>query len=455
MSDTSALDVERYIDEAGFTPFHWLLLLLCFLVILLDGYDMAAIAYVAPSLLEEWGLQKAQLGPAMSAALFGLAFGALLAGPLADRIGRKPAVVVSVLFFGAGSLATAWAFSIGSLTALRFATGLGLGAAMSNAITLLAEYCPSHRRTMAVSAMLCGFPLGAGAGGFCAGYLIPAFGWRSVLLAGGVAPLLLCVLLAWLMPESVRYMVLKGHASERVRAVLARIRREPLAHVQRFVIGEQAAGGRSAVMAIVTRPYRLGTLLLWFCCFMSMLVFYMIVNWMPLLLKEAGLPVRQFAQISALFPLGGGVGSILIGWLMDRREPNKVLALVYLAAGLLAYCVSHAVGNVGQTVLLGSLVFMMGFMSGGGQSALSSLAAGFYPTHCRATGVGGMLGIGRFGAISGVLAGAELLRQQWNGASIFSVLLVPAWLVCAALLLKYYSSVKHRPDEGLLTAQAR
>ncbi|WP_411753740.1 MFS transporter [Serratia sp. (in: enterobacteria)] len=448
MSHPTSLDIEAFIDRTRFSPFQWLLLLLCFLVIFMDGYDMAAIAYVAPSLLAEWGLQKAELGPAMSAALFGLAFGSLLSGPLADRIGRKPAVIYSVLLFGVFSLATAWSSSIGSLTVLRFVTGLGLGAAMPNAITLLSEYCPSKRRTMIVSAMLCGFPLGAAAGGLLAGYLIPSFGWRSVLVVGGVVPILLCGILPWVLPESVRYMVLKGYPNARIRAILRRVKSDGMEQVEHFVIAEKIADGHSAIRAILTSPYRTITGLLWLSCFMSMLVFYMIVSWMPLLLQEAGLEVQQFSHISALFPLGGGVGSILIGWVMDRREPNKVLAFAYLIAGLLAYGVGLAVGNVNQTLILGSLVFFMGFASGGGQSALASLAASYYPTSCRATGVGSMYGVGRFGAIAGVLSGAELLRYQYPASTIFSLLLVPAWLVCLALMLKYYSG---RRRELLLT----
>jgi AAHS family 4-hydroxybenzoate transporter-like MFS transporter len=445
MPNPTSLDIEAFIDRTTFSPFQWLLLLLCFLVIFMDGYDMAAIAYVAPSLLDDWGLQKAELGPAMSAALFGLAFGSLLSGPLADRIGRKPAVIYSVLLFGAFSLATAWSSSIGSLTVLRFVTGLGLGAAMPNAITLLSEYCPSKRRTMIVSAMLCGFPLGAAAGGLLAGYLIPVFGWRSVLVVGGVVPILLCGVLPWVLPESVRYMVLKGYPNASIRAILRRVKSEGMEQIEHFVIAEKIADGHSAIRAILTAPHRTITGLLWLSCFMSMLVFYMIVSWMPLLLKEAGLAVQQFSHISALFPLGGGVGSILIGWVMDRREPNKVLAFTYLLAGLLAYGVGLAVGNVDQTLILGSLVFFMGFASGGGQSALASLAASYYPTSCRATGVGSMYGVGRFGAISGVLAGAELLRYQFPATTIFSLLLIPAWLVCLALMLKYYSGRRREP----------
>lgn len=444
------LNVEALIDEAGFSRYQWLILLLCFLVMFLDGYDLAAVAYIVPSLMEQWGLSKPQLGQALSAALFGLAIGALLAGPLADRLGRKPALLWSVLLFGLGSLVTAWADGLNTLTVYRLLTGIGLGAALPNTITLLSEYAPTRQRAMLVSAMLCGFPLGAGAGGLCAGWLIPLYGWQSLMLLGGVVPLLLCLLLWWRMPESVRYLVARQASPEVIRRILLRIVHSPaLLQAQSFSLGEQAAGAQnsSSLREVLSRPLAAGTLLLWLCCFMSMLVYYMGVNWMPLLLKEAGLSLQQFSVISALFPIGGGVGSIVVGWAMGRWESNKILAGTYLAAGLLAWAVGNAVGHGEQSWLLGSLVFCMGFASGGGQSALSSMAAGFYPTHCRATGVGSMLGVGRFGAISGVLLGAELLRQHIAPGQIFTALLIPAALVCMALLLKYVLYQRQRPLE--------
>jgi AAHS family 4-hydroxybenzoate transporter-like MFS transporter len=187
------------------------------------------------------GAEQAPAGPGLSAALFGLAIGALLAGPLADRLGRKPALLWSVLLFGLGSLVTAWADSLGTLTVYRLLTGIGLGAALPNTITLLSEYAPARHRAMLVSAMLCGFPLGAGAGGLCAGWLIPLYGWPSLMLLGGIVPLLLCLLLAWKMPESVRYLVARQASTEHIRRILQRISvtRGP---GPRFSLGEQTAG---------------------------------------------------------------------------------------------------------------------------------------------------------------------------------------------------------------------
>ena len=167
--------------------FQWLIFALCFCVVLLDGFDTAAIGYIAPSLVTEWGVERPALAPVLSAALFGLAFGALSSGPLADRLGRKTVLVGSVLVFGLACLASAFSADLTQLVVWRFVTGLGLGAAMPNAVTLMSEYCPDGRRATLTNAMFCGFPLGAAFGGFLAAWMIPHWGWRSVLVLGGIA----------------------------------------------------------------------------------------------------------------------------------------------------------------------------------------------------------------------------------------------------------------------------
>lgn len=433
----AALDVDRFIDQSRLGPFHAVLLTLCFLVMFADGYDLAALSYIAPALMEQWGLSKPQLGQALSAALFGLAGGALLGGPLADRLGRKPAVIASTLLFDVGSLLTAAADSLNALTIYRLFTGIGLGAALPNTITLLSEYSPARRRALLVSAMLCGFPLGAGTGGLCAGWLIPSYGWRAPLWLGGVFPLLLALALYRWLPESVRYLAARRRSVNEIKARLRRLAATPeLEQAVAFRLGDDGDAPRAGLRAVLSRPLTAGTLLLWLSCFMSMLIYYLVVNWMPLLLKEAGLSLSRFAWISALFPLGGGVGSILLGWWMGRAEPHRLLAANFAVAGLLAWAIGAAVAQGEQGGQLGLLVFCMGFASGGGQSALASLSAAFYPTRCRASGVGGMYGVGRGGAIFGVLAGAELMRQQVRPDWIFSMLLLPAALIAVALLFK-------------------
>jgi len=176
MAPARSIDVQSFLDEHPFSPFQWMVFALCFCVVLLDGFDTAAIGYIAPSLITEWGVERAALAPVLSAALFGLAAGALSSGPLADRFGRKAVLTASVLLFGLACLASSFSGTLNQLVVWRFITGLGLGAAMPNAVTLMSEYCPGARRATLTNAMFCGFPLGAAFGGFLAAWMIPNFG---------------------------------------------------------------------------------------------------------------------------------------------------------------------------------------------------------------------------------------------------------------------------------------
>ncbi|MEK7319441.1 MAG: aromatic acid/H+ symport family MFS transporter [Pseudomonadota bacterium] len=434
-SATSTLDVQSLIDSQRFSAYQWLILVLCFLIVAVDGFDTAAMGYVAPALVQDWGIEKSSLGPVMSAALFGLAFGAIFAGPMADRVGRKKVLVLSVFFFGACSLATAFAPTIWWLTVLRFLTGLGLGAAMPNAVTLMSEYAPARRRAVLVNTMFCGFPLGSAAGGFFAAAIIPQFGWHSVLVFGGVVPLVLAVVLVTTLPESVRYMVVRQYPADQIRQVLARVTGARMDGASAFTISEAAPASSSAIGTVLAPRYRLGSTMLWLTYFMGLVIFYLLTSWMPTLMKDAGFSLQRASFLTALFPLGGGIGTIAAGWFMDRFNPNKVIAITYALTGVLIYAVGQVASR--DQVVLGVLIFLAGTAMNGAQSSMPSLAAAFYPTQGRATGVAWMLGIGRFGGITGALLGAELLRLHLGFDVIFTLLAIPAFAATAALVAKH------------------
>jgi len=430
----ASVDIQTFLNEHRFSSYQWLIFAMCFFIVLLDGFDTAAIGYIAPSLIKEWGVSKPDLAPVLSAALFGLAAGALLAGPLADRLGRRVMLVTSVSIFGLACLASAFSGSLTELTVLRFLTGVGLGAAMPNAVTLMSEYCPAQRRAVLTNAMFTGFPLGAAFGGFLAAWMIPLFGWRSVLVLGGVVPLVLVALQVFLMPESVRYMVAKQYATERIQAVLSRIAGEAV-QATRFTLTETraAAEGKSGLALVLSRSYAVGSLMLWLAYFMGLVIFYALVNWMPLLLKDAGIDPKTATLISALFPLGG-VGAVFFGWLMDRFNGNRLIAIGYFLTAFSVFAIGQTAGQgLGLLVLV---VFVAGTLMNTAQSSLPALAAGFYPTAGRATGVSWMLGIGRFGGIAGSFLVAELARRQLGIDLIFTVVAVPGILAAAALLFK-------------------
>lgn len=429
-----AVDVQRLIDDHPLSGWQWVVFALCFFVVLLDGFDTAAIGYIAPSLIKDWGVTKPMLAPVLSAALFGLAAGALLSGPIADRLGRKRVLTVTVLIFGVATLASAFATNLTELSVLRFITGLGLGAAMPSAVTLMSEYCPTARRSTLTNLMFCGFPLGAAFGGFLAAWMIPQWGWQSVLVLGGIAPLVLTVGLLTLLPESVRFMVTRRQPVERIRAALARIAGPQVHQIERFTLSETrvVTNERGGLAQVLARSYRLGTLMLWLAYFMGLVIFYALINWMPLLFKEAGIEPRTATLISALFPLGG-VGAVFFGWLMDRVEPNRIVALGFALTSVAVWAIGQLTGNVGALVVG---VFLAGALMNTAQSSLPALAAAFYPTNARATGVAWMLGIGRFGGIVGSLLVAQLSAMQADIGTVFAVLAVPGAIAALALWIK-------------------
>ena len=429
---SAALDVQAVINDHPFSPFQWFIFAVCFVIVLFDGFDTAAIGFIAPSLIGEWGISRPALAPVLSAALFGLAAGALLAGPLSDRLGRRVMLLISVGIFGAACLASGYAGTLTELTALRFVTGLGLGAAMPNTVTLMSEFCPDKRRAAIVNLMFCGFPLGAAFGGFLAAWMIPTFGWRSVLHLGGVAPLVLLVLLFVLLPESVRYMVAKKQSPEKIRRTLARITGTPIEAAE-FVATEPAgASGQEGIRLVLSREYLVGSVMLWIAYFMGLVIFYASINWMPILLKEAGLTPKSATLISALFPLGG-IGAVVCGVLMDKFNANRVIAICYALTAISVYGIGQAVGNVGLLVVV---VFLAGVLMNTAQSSMPALAAAFYPTKGRGTGVAWMLGIGRFGGIAGSFLVAELTRLQVGFSGIFAIVAVAGLVSCVALSIK-------------------
>ncbi|MDF9617556.1 MFS transporter [Pseudomonas entomophila] len=428
------LDVQTFINDQPLSRYQWRVVILCFLIVFLDGLDTAAMGFIAPALSQEWGIDRASLGPVMSAALIGMVFGALGSGPLADRFGRKGVLVAAVLVFGGFSLASAYASNVDQLLVLRFLTGLGLGAGMPNATTLLSEYTPERLKSLLVTSMFCGFNLGMAGGGFMSAKLIPAYGWHSLLVIGGVLPLLLAlVLLAWL-PESARFLVVRNRSVDRIRKTLAPIAPTVVAQASSFSVPEQKAVATRNVFAVIfSATYGLGTMLLWLTYFMGLVIVYLLTSWLPTLMRDSGASMEQAAFIGALFQFGGVLSAVVVGWAMDRFNPHKVIGLFYLLAGVFAYAVGQSLGNI---TLLATLVLIAGMCVNGAQSAMPSLAARFYPTQGRATGVSWMLGIGRFGAILGAWSGATLLGLGWSFEQVLTALLVPAALATVGVVVK-------------------
>ena len=428
------VDVHAFINARAFSPYQWLILALCFLTVFIDGFDNAAMGYVAPALVEDWGIKRADLAPILSAAPFGLAIGALLAGPFADRLGRKTVLIASTILFGLGSLVSAHAANVEQLLIMRLFTGLGIGAVMPAATTLMSEYVPERRRSLLVVTMFCGFTLGASGGGFAAALLIQDYGWRSIFQLGGVAPLLLAGLLALFLPESARFLVVRERGGSKIAAILNRIMSGSVSTDQSFTVPEQVVGKpKNPIATILKGRLLIGTLMLWIAYFMGLVGILVLQSWMPTLMGAEGYDQKTGANVTALFQLGGTGGALLVGYCMDRFGAHRSITVAYVLGGLLIFGMAQTFHSV---TLIAVTVLLAGFFSSGAQTSLSALAANFYPTQVRGTGVSWMLGVGRWGAVLGAFIGGPMLKLGWDAQLIFSTLLIPLALAAGAVAIK-------------------
>ncbi|MBW9105078.1 MFS transporter [Paraburkholderia phenoliruptrix] len=416
-------DIDTIIDTGKVSRFQTVILIMCFLVVLVDGFDTAVVGYIAPSLRGEWGLVANQLSPAFGAGLLGLMCGSFLVGPLADTYGRKKVLLLSVLVFGLATLASAASNSIGMFIALRFVTGIGLGGAMPTCITLSSEYSPARCRMLMVTLSSSGFAFGLALSGEIASHVIPVFGWRVLLLIGAIVPLLLLPLLAWLLPESVRFMVGRSRYRVALSAVVAKITGTTDWDEVTFVKGEPAANDRSPVSRLFVEGQAPRTLLLWGAFFGSMFVIYLLTSWLPSVLKDAGYGISTAARISTLLPVGGIFGGVTAAILMDRLNPHRVLFVMYFGAAIALAALGFLLAD---QVWASAAVFLVGVGVAGGQNGLNLLAAISYPTSARATGVSWAVASGRIGSIAGSMAGALMMTQLGQGQALFATIAGPA-----------------------------
>ena len=443
LSPQRVVDVSALIDSVPVSAFQRWLMVLVGCVVVVDGFDVQAMGFVAPSIIKAWSINKAALGPVFGAGLFGMLFGSLALSVLADRIGRRPVLIGATLFFSVCMLVTAWVQSLPQLLMIRFITGIGLSGIMANAVALVDEYSPARRRVSLMMWVSCGFTGGAVLGGIMSAVLIPWGGWQAVFIFGGLAPLVMTGLMCLYLPESLQFLVLRQRRLHQVRHWLNKI--APQAAIDDSVVF--SVQERKSQGAPVTELFREGrasrTLLLWAINFANLLNLFFLANWLPTLATMAGRQLSVAVWLGITLQIGGVVGTLLMGPLIDRFGFYRVLVPGFLVGAL-------SVGLMGQAMLpmglLYAVVMVGGFCIVGGQPAVNALAATTYPTDLRATGIGWSLGIGRAGSIVGPVLAGYLIGQHWSNEELFLAAAVPA--VCAGALLLWMGSMKTTPAPG-------
>ena len=426
-----SVELETALDAAPVGRFLLGMLALCACVALLDGFDTLAITYVAPVIAKAWQLPKEAFGPIFAAHYVGAAAGAAIFGILADRWGRRPAIVWSTAVFAAFALATPLAQDFGSLFVLRALTGVGLGGALSNVIALVSEFAPARSRATMVSVLYAAFPLGGVFGGPLSAYLLEHHSWQAVFVVGGLLPLALLPLLIRYLPESVRFLLTRNPHDSQVARQMSKL--DALAGYTSsdiFTAPRQADSRRTPISKVFGPGLLMSSVLLGAAAFATQILIVYIITWMPTLLQATGIPLSHAILTSAAFSLGGIAGSLLLAATIDKRRSYAPLVATFLAAALAIAAIGFAPGD---RMVLTTVVALAGGLIVGAQVNLSSYSATVYPTEVRATGVGWVVGIGRVGAIAGALVGSLFLALNlslaWQYVLVGSVSLVIALLV--------------------------
>jgi len=448
------VDVTEIIDEQKTGVFHVRIVVLCFLMLFLDGIDNLGIAYVAPALSAAWALGKGALGPVFTAGVAGVAIGALVTGPIADRFGRRPTMIFTVIYFGVLTLAVTQATNLTELLVLRFFAGLGLGSLVPMAVVISSEFAPRRTRARLVTIASSGYAIGAASGGLLAAQIIPHYGWQGMFYIGGVLPVALAAAMWVWLPESVRLLALRPGTAGQIVTTLRRINpalsfppdveftlaREKVASRpagadaggQIPVIGPALGFVTNYLVPLFTDRRAVITLLLWFIFFCNTTVLNLLNQWLPTLVTTTGLPQGESLRIASTLQFGGMVGVISMGILADRFGFFRVLATAFLTAGVFV----GLVGSVGATApLLVATIAIGGFCVIGCQITDAAMAATLYPTDIRATGVNWAHGVARVFSVVGPYFGGVLLAAEWQMRDILYLFAVLPFAACACVLV--------------------
>jgi AAHS family 4-hydroxybenzoate transporter-like MFS transporter len=396
------INISEVIDHSRLGPFQVGICILCGLCLIMDGFDVQAMGYVAPAIIREWKIPNAELGPVFGAGLFGVLIGSLVFSMLADKIGRRPVLIGATLFFSAMTFVTPHAASVREMLAIRFIAGMGLGGIMPNAVALCGEYSSRATRVTVMTIVGNGFTAGAAIGGFISAWLIPNFGWRSVFYFGAAIPLVIALAMLFWLPESLQFLVLRGQDLKKVGKWLRRVDPSAIPNGEaHYVVAEQKREGVP------------------------------VLHLLPTVVRDAGYSTSTAVLVGTTVQVGGTIAALALGWFVGRFGFVPVLATGFAIASVNIAMIGHPGLPL---ALLFTVVFLAGMGIVGGQAAVNALAATYYPTALRSTGIGWSLGIGRIGAIVGPVLAGQLMALHWSSERLFIAAAVPA-LISAIVML--------------------
>ena len=434
LSETNAVPQTK---ENNVTRFQYFIVVSCALCMVVDGFDVQSMSYAAPALMKVWGIDRSILGPVLSAGLFGMLVGSALLAGVADRVGRRPTLIVALTWVAVSMAVTPLALSIGQLVALRFVTGLGMGVVIPNAFALAGEYSPRRVRTLLVMVVASGYTVGGVVGGAVAALVIGPFGWASVFYSGAALTGSLALLTLLFVPESLQFCLLRRPDN---RKTVDRIRKFGL---EEDLNQSEQASRKDNSLKVVFGHGRFGaTAVLWIASFCNMVSAYFLASWIPVLMSGSGYSAHA-AILAGMALWGGGIfGNFILGYLIDRTRYGRVMFATFIVgaiaiAGLA--CFTHS------PLLAFPLILVAGFVVMGGQSGFYAISVLFYPTRGRSTGAGLVSGVGRIGGVLGPILGGKLMALSWASDQIVLVSALP--LLVTAVAIAVFASLASRTSD--------
>ncbi|QGQ45347.1 MFS transporter [Metabacillus sediminilitoris] len=421
------INVGEIIDNQKFNRFHLQLLICCMFIIICDGYDMFMLGTIIPTLMDEWGISPIEAGALSSYALIGMMLGALIFGPVADKIGRKNVIFLCTIIFSVFTFTSGFANGFALFAVQRFIAGLGLGGVMPNLVALITEYAPKKLRSTLVAIMFSGHALGGVVASVGAIYLIPNFGWRMVVWLAAV-PLLLLPLLNKVLPESINFYVLRNQKDTLI-SVLSQI--DPntnYSKTDKYILNAEKSTG-FPVKKLFSEHRALSTIMFWISFFMCLLVMYGLSTWLPKIMQGAGYPLGSSLTFLLTLNIGAVIGAITGGKLADRFGSRKVLISYFLLAFVSLLLLSFKP----SMFLLYVLLMIAGGTTTGTQIITNAYVSQYYPSEIRSTGIGWALGIGRIGGIMGPTLVGILLSQQFSLQVNFLAFAIPCLVAVIAI----------------------
>ncbi|MBP6346331.1 MFS transporter [Neisseriaceae bacterium CLB008] len=429
--------IVQLIDEAPISRFQWRILVLCFLIAIFDGFDTQAIAFTGPEIIQYFQLTSGELAPIMTAGTMGMVLGAMVLGIVGDRIGRRPALLGAVLVFGVATFLTAFVNHTQHILILRFIAGLGMGGATPVVLSLAAEYSPHKHRGTSMTVVLLGLPAGAIIGGLLAAKIMPFIGWQGIFLVGGIAPMVLLLVLVFALPESLHHMALKSGNEGKINAILHRIVGIKRPEGDRYLAPEAAV--KASVAALLSKGLARNTVAIWLVYFFNWVSWFLLLSWLPTVLKVSGLAATQAPMGTVVVNSVFILCALPLAAILPKFNVRSVLMAMF---GLgIAVCFGlYFSGNLWFWVFV--FAGLAGLGIGGQQIVLNYMVAKIYPTNLRASATGWAIGCGRIGAILGAASGGLVLDQA-GPSGFYLALIVPLLFALLALLL-----IKPRPEEA-------